>query len=550
MSRAAERHDEPAERHDEPGGHRHDERHDDPAPGAAGPEAKDVQVVGAHGNMHVPPMKGRTPRGAPTPHGALTKGTLIRSAPMAARQSTRTSFALLNAPASAGVGPEVDLATLDLATLDPAMVPASVVPWRVTVVRPKGRERHLAKRARRTVNGKRQEIRITAGTDDPNEAKRQAVAWEADLNGTAPPDDPTVLAVYDAHLRRLELDPTTNRNTLRGYRTVRKILADLPLAGVRASGLTRKAVIEARNALRVGGAKGRRSGQTINGAIRHIRCAWNQALEAEQVTVEWPSKVGAMETERVRPKRAYTPREIDDVLAYLREHIPAWHPPFALIAHTGCRAGEILNLTADDVMRTEGTILVRRTKTAPFREVGVPPEVMALIPERPAGAYLFPRPTKPGKPLATSDALVVLRRVLAALGVRDGAWLDVHSFRRSFCADSEDAGVAQHQAMKQTGHATVGMFNAYAAKARGKVAAVAQQVADYRRAQVTDRAAGDAPAGVSPDATTPPAAASPTASPAGSEGACNLAPGNDAPSACDFEKKSLCDFSRAQTCDE
>src|SRR5687767_10068292 len=85
---------------------------------------------------------------------------------------------------------------------------AATTPWRVTTHPPSGRRKSIYLRARRTnrETGKREEIRSSSYTADPNEAQRLAEEWEARLNGVSVEDDPTVLAVVEARLASMAGD--------------------------------------------------------------------------------------------------------------------------------------------------------------------------------------------------------------------------------------------------------------------------------------------------------------------------------------------------------
>lgn len=86
-------------------------------------------------------------------------------------------------------------------------------------------------------------------------------------------------------------------------------------------------------------------------------------------------------------------------------------------------------------------------------------------------------------PYAAPHGEPVSQRSVSALRVPDGAWLDMHSFRRAACADMSDpqADSTQHQACGQVGHSFVKMFHRYASKARAARTETAGKLADRRR---------------------------------------------------------------------
>jgi len=259
---------------------------------------------------------------------------------------------------------------------------------------------------------------------------------------------------------------------------------------VRASEISRRHLIEAQDAITVGGTNGR-ANSTVNSTLIVFSAAWRWAQDREMISVSWPKLDPLDESKPARPKRAYTDQEIDSVLAYVLEHDPSWHAPFALLAATGARLNDVLSLRSDDVLRAEGVVILRDPKTHEPVEVGVPEEVMKLLPQRAPGAFLFPSRAacRDGGPVTDSGALRCLRRTLRALKIADDKWLDLHSFRRSWCAASEEAGVARHQAMKQTGHKTGPMFDHYASKARGRAKETAEKVHAYRERSRKEHAA-------------------------------------------------------------
>jgi integrase len=366
----------------------------------------------------------------------------------------------------------------------PAQTPLlNATPWRGTLEPPRGPKKSIYMRCRRTVAGKREEHRESLGTLDEAEARRLMDGWLARANGTATATDPTVLEVVHARIKALELDQA-EPNTLKKYQSVARMLATLPFASVRASELVRRHLIEARDAIKAGaGGNGPRSNQTTNAAMIFVGSCWRWALDREMVKAPWPTLEALDTSKPARPKRAYTPAEVSAVLNYVRARDPRWYPIFALLAATGARVQDVLDLRSSDVLHDAGVIVLRDPKTHQPLEVGVPAEVLAVLPEREPGAYLFPSRVgkRGGKPMTQDGARECLRRALSALAIPDADWLDVHSFRRSFCADAEEAGVPAHQARKQTGHSAE-MFAHYAGKARGKVREVAERVHAHRAA--------------------------------------------------------------------
>lgn len=382
-------------------------------------------------------------------------------------------------------------------------------PWSVTTEPPRGRRKTIYLRARRTnrKTGKREEIRPSSFTTDPVEAQRLAEEWEARLNGMSVEADPTVLAVMDARINAMKSNPKVRPGTLAKYHRVRKILASIPFSGVRASELRSKHLIDAQEAIKAGGHHGR-ANSTVNTTLAIVGATWGWAKKKELVTTSWP-EIGALDTrEPARPKRAYTAAEVEAVLDYIRVHESTWHPPFAFLAATGARLNDILKLRGRDVMWSEQLLLLRLPKTGAPKWVGIAKEVLALVEQPTPDACLFPSRVKAraGQPVTASGALRCLRRALRALQIPDPEWLDLHSFRRSACAQLEEAGVPRHQAMKLTGHTSGKMYDHYASMAGSQLRETAEALHAYRKRMKAERERETVGQGTTPVSSAPPSA--------------------------------------------
>ena len=89
-----------------------------------------------------------------------------------------------------------------------------------------------------------------------------------------------------------------------------------------------------------------------------------------------------------------------------------------------------------------------------------------------------------------------MRRAIRELGIPDGERLDVHSFRRSFCADSHRAGNPDDVTRRLTGHETPEMLGHYMRQTVGDDLREAQRRVLAYRASV--RAASQQPASPKP----------------------------------------------------
>lgn len=328
--------------------------------------------------------------------------------------------------------------------------------WTAIVVQPrKARgEKFLYVLARERVGGKLREQRASLGTLDPAEAERRRQEFVANLNT---PSALTVLECMDRRIADLAQDPNKSPHSVESFRCARRLFAEwLDVREVDA-GLVKRVRIAMRD-------RGMGNG-TINTYISRAAASWRWCEDLGYVKGGWP-RVRAL-PRPPRKKRPYTPEEVESVLRWVKGWQGGrWYPIVLLIAETGRRVSEVCNLQARDVDLSARTILVRLKGRAPL---GLPVSEEALgllgplVAELAPDAWVF-RGKKHGGGWGaqkTSGVRDVVRRAIQAVGIKDGHRLDVHSLRRSFAFDADQAGLSDEEAMRLTGHETPAMLHHY-----------------------------------------------------------------------------------------
>lgn len=362
--------------------------------------------------------------------------------------------------------------------------PSPSVPWRTTLEAPRGARKSWYVRCRRTINGRKEDERISTGCDNEADARVEMQKIAAKLNGTALRADPTILEIFDARIRQDEITGRVKRGTHNNYRTCRNALALIPLASVRVSELSKGDLRAAQRDLLIDPDGERRAPRTVNGWLRFVKAAYNAAIDDESIENKPFPKVSKLDDSiPTLPKRAYEIHEVDAVLADLRQNDPVWYLPLLVHAVTTGRIGETLSLRVCDVMPSSGVAYVRAgegIKTG-SKEIGLPASVIRALAldGRDSESFLFPSRKKNGHVLPSS-ALRALRRSLARLKIADSHELDVHGFRASGAAHGLDAGIAPHEVMAQGGWRDERVFMGYARKSRPKKSKTAETLHAYR----------------------------------------------------------------------
>ncbi len=127
-----------------------------------------------------------------------------------------------------------------------------------------------------------------------------------------------------------------------------------------------------------------------------------------------------------------------------------------LLLLTGCRKSEILTLRWQDV--DEGTLSLADAKTGP-RQVYLNAPARAILERQPrtGNAYVFPSPSKPGRPL--SGDLKLWRSVRREAGIED---VRLHDLRHTFASHAVLRGIPLPVVSRMLGHKRPSMTMRYA----------------------------------------------------------------------------------------
>lgn len=345
--------------------------------------------------------------------------------------------------------------------------------WRVYVLGPRrGQGKNLRMRAR-WVEGpeSKKDQELSANTTERGRAKELARAWEKQLNTSA-----SVLETLDdlmaARIADMERDPTKSPSSVSAAKNARARLEDV-LGRIRIEDLEGADILRARAALRDEGL----SPATTKTYLATAAASWRWCEMEGHVTKPWP-KVRRMKAPARRPKRPFTDREIILILDWARTYQRGrWRPLLELLASTGRRVSELLELRGRDLDRHACTIRVQQKRGGQHPEltIPVPPRVMDTLPQAKPHLFVFGQWGRGGtdsranqtKHPDRSSVTALLRRAIKALGIPGGERLDVHSFRRAWVASAERVGVAIDVGRRITGHETRAMWEHYQAEAVG-----------------------------------------------------------------------------------
>lgn len=312
--------------------------------------------------------------------------------------------------------------------------------------------------------------RWSSKTTDRAAAERQAREEAARLNAQlVPGTSPLLSSLVDLYLEHegAELEDGTVRYYARARRAV---AAAAP--GARVADATPEVLAELRAALRAADGRPLRP-STANAYMSALRAAWTWARENPMrtgVTQPWVAprqrrrkgaKIAAQSV-----KRPYSVPELAAVLAELRR-VAQW-PLFCLLADLGPRIEELCSADVSDLRRDdEGRDWLHLRSKTGARDVPITREALDLLAPGERGA-LFPS-RRSGRASA-SAAFTALQLAIRRAGVdntptvvhgRPSYPLDLHSFRRSWIADSARAGVVREVSMLITGHELEGVHDRY-----------------------------------------------------------------------------------------
>lgn len=312
--------------------------------------------------------------------------------------------------------------------------------------------------------------------------------------------DPLVIDVYDMFVAARAAEGNWTSGTLAAYRSSRANVA-VAFDGVRTSMMDAERLHDAQRLLRR-----RLRPASVRLVIAQVHAAWCWAARNRRrtgVRTPWEAPDRSVSgLARRTPKRPYTPRELEDLLALAAKHGEDWLLPLRLLAETGARVSEVCGLRGAHLVRDEhGRTFAsfEKTKSGQPRRVPILPRTACRLPRSEVDARLFLNAR--GTPLTPGTLRKRVRRLLEEAGLahtidpldqqRQRTWvLDVHSFRRSFITHCSRAGVPKSICMAIVGHELRGVHDSYERNAIGDdLHDVVQRVSDWRRSVVAAGAA-------------------------------------------------------------
>lgn len=193
--------------------------------------------------------------------------------------------------------------------------------------------------------------------------------------------------------------------------------------------------------------------ETINKRIRTLKAMLNRAVEWEIIQRNPISKVKPVKKVDDAPPVWYSIEQLR-LLYQVSVRAPIWK----LMANTGVRRGEALNLRWEHVLKDRLRVLSEegaRTKSARWREVPLTPAALGALEELKAAAptsdYALPR--------ITAQSLSRHFQHDAAKAKLDG---NLHCLRHTFCSQLVMRGVPLKTVQVLAGHSTPAMTNKYA----------------------------------------------------------------------------------------
>jgi len=270
-------------------------------------------------------------------------------------------------------------------------------------------------------------------------------------------------------------EKTTAATTWRAYRDA--IKATNIILGTKADGPMRQITVDDMELVQTTMAETRR-GKTVNylfGAIRRIL----ESAVQKDIILKNPARPvkGLPEGDSVQ-RVAFSAAEVRQLLAAAPS--PEWYGLILLAAQTGLRQGDLLKLTADNIVGGRIQVLASKTADASNEVLKIPlrPESLAWLEGR--KGLLFPklrktRPeTRPALFSPIMDAAGVPHDVILAAG--DPPVIGIrsfHSLRHSFNSWMAEADVASDVRRKLTGHKSAKVHAGYTHHDEALVRAVA-----------------------------------------------------------------------------
>lgn len=198
--------------------------------------------------------------------------------------------------------------------------------------------------------------------------------------------------------------------------------------------------------------------ETINKELRTLKAMLNRAVEWNIITHHPCEKAKAIRGTDSKPPRFYTGEE----LRLIYEHGKGFEAAWKLLANTGLRRGEALNLHRKDVGREELRVLSTegaRTKSGKYRIIPLSPGAQEALERLGGTGHVLPRMV----PRSLS------RRFEKTL---TGAELDgnLHCLRHTFCSHLVMGGIPLRTVQELAGHSSITVTEKYAHLAPGHMA--------------------------------------------------------------------------------
>jgi integrase len=144
------------------------------------------------------------------------------------------------------------------------------------------------------------------------------------------------------------------------------------------------------------------------------------------------------------------------LVAAARDPRPKVHSLCAVLAYTGCRISEALELTTDSVDYAEGFVAIRclkkRSKVPVIREVPLPPDLLEQLAETYGADGTAPGPLWAW---SRSRAWQIVKSVMARAGIPSGPHATPKGLRHGFGLHAIRCGVPINLVQRWLGHASM-----------------------------------------------------------------------------------------------
>ncbi len=208
-----------------------------------------------------------------------------------------------------------------------------------------------------------------------------------------------------------------------------------------------------------------RSARSVNYAFSVVRQVYNFARHNRIYFGDWPGSNGAVRMVRQdnRRMRYLTRQEADELLAALRQKSVAVHDVTLLSLHCGLRAGEIFNLSWNDIDLQRGTIFIRDPKSGRNRHTFMTNAVRQMLIDR-AGGEGAVFPARGGERMDRVSK--TFNRTVDELGLNRGVSdrrqrVVFHSCRHTYASWLVENGVSLYAVKELLGHERIDMTERY-----------------------------------------------------------------------------------------